>query len=510
MNEKLKEKINESLSSILPISIIVLMVCLFIVPVSSETLVSFVVGSLFLIIGMGLFSLGADVSLTRVGERVGASLSKSKKVWVIAFISFILGIITTYAELDLNVLATLVPGVPKYTLISAVSIGTAIFLVIAMLRIVFKIKLSNLLFVLYFIVFIISYWVPKGFLAIAFDSGGVTTGPMIVPFIIALGIGAVSIRNDKSSESDSFGLAALCSIGPIIAMMLIGIFFRIGEGTYTSTIINSIKDSKMIGFSFLNVIPQYAMEVFKSILPIVLFFILYNLLVLKLSTQQVRKISMGFVYLFVGLVIFLIGVNEGFLPMGYELGKALMTNLDKTIILPIIMAIGYFIVKAEPAVQVLIRQVVTTTDGMISESMMLGTLSVGMMMALIIGACRAWYGISFMAFMIPLYLLATIMTFFVPEIFIGIAFDSGGVISGPMTASFLLPIIIGFCEESGRATLNIMDDSFGLISLVALMPLITIQFVGLLYKYRKETYFSDGKRRRFENDDIIIFPRKKK
>ena len=451
MNEKLKQKIKESLSAVVPITAIVIAICLFITPVSSNLLGIFSIGAVLLTIGIGLFSLGADSSMTLIGERIGASLSKSKKIWVIALVAFIVGTITTIAEPDLQVLATQITDVPNALLIGTVGIGVGVFLAIAMLRIVFNIKLSRLLVILYLIVFALSFFVPSSFLPIAFDSGGVTTGPITVPFIIALGIGAASIRSSKDSENDNFGLVALCSIGPIIAVMILGILFKIDGGVYTPITMNTISNSKELAEVFINAVPQYALEVLKSILPIIVFFFLYNIFVLKLSSKEVKKICVGFIYTYVGMTIFLTGVNVGFLPVGNELGIHLMDIPNKTFILPIIMLIGFFIVQAEPAVKVLTKNVSTITDGMISEKLMRATLSIGMMVALVISFIRALYGVPIYYILIPGYAIALILTFFSPDIFTGIAFDSGGVISGPLTACFLLPLVIGICEASRKS-----------------------------------------------------------
>lgn len=513
MNEKLKEKIKEALSSILPITVIVALVCLFATPVSSDVMVMFFIGATLLIFGIGFFSLGADTSMSLIGERIGASLSKSRKLWLIAFISFIVGTIITIAEPDLQVLATQITQVPSLVLVCTVGIGVGVFLAIAMLRIVFKIRLSMLLLVLYLVIFSLALIVPSNFLPIAFDSGGVTTGPLTVPFIIALGIGAASIRNDKNSESDSFGLVALCSVGPILSVMILGLIYRINGTEYTPFVLSTMENSKAIGATFVNAIPHYALEVLKSLLPIVVFFSLYNVFSLKLAKQEVKKIFIGFGYTFVGLVIFLTGVNVGFLPVGNTIGESIVNSLSKTEILPIIMIIGYFIVKAEPAVQVLTKQVSDITDGMVSEKVMLNALSVGMMLALIISLFRAWYGIPILLVLIPCYMIALCLTFFAPEIFVGIAFDSGGVTSGPMTASFILPLMIGICEASGRLNVDVMRDAFGLVSMVALMPLITIQVLGVMFKLKKAKAMANVATSQvvsdIAKDEIIIFNRKK-
>ena len=495
--------------SVLPITVIVALICFFVIPVSSNLVLMFMIGAIFLIFGVALFSLGADTSMSIMGERIGAGLSKSKNIWIVAFIAFLVGLLTTMAEPDLQVLATQINDVPNMVLISVVGIGVGIFLAIALLRIIFKIKLARLLVFLYIIVFILAFFVPADFLPLSFDSGGVTTGPITVPFIIALGIGAASIRSDKESESDSFGLVALCSVGPILAVMILGLVYKLSNTEYIPASLIGISSSVDIGTEFLKAIPIYSLQVLKSLVPIILFFVPYNLIKIKLPKQEMIKIGIGIIYTFIGLVIFMVGVNVGFLPVANQLGISLISLDNKAFVIIIIQLIGFFIVQAEPAVQILCSQVVDITDGMVSKKALVITMSIGMAIALLISLFRAWLGIPILVVLIPGYLIALLLTFFTPEIFVGIAFDSGGVASGPLTASFVLPIMIGICEASGRINASVMRDAFGLVSMVALMPLIVIQIVGIIYA-RKSTHATkvDQAIIREIEDEIIVFPKK--
>lgn len=503
LNEKLKDKIKESISSVLPITIIVALTCFTVAPISNNTMMLFFIGAVFLIFGMGFFTLGAETSMSVMGERIGANLSKSKKVWLIALISFCVGTIITVAEPDLQVLATQITQVPSTTLILAVAIGVGIFLAIAMLRTVFQWKLSKLLLLLYIILFSLSFFVPADFLPVAFDSGGVTTGPMTVPFIIALGIGAASIRSGKEAESDSFGLVALCSIGPILTVMILGVLFNIDSTVYTPMEVPIVEDSQTLMIAFVQELPKYVFEVTKALLPIVIFFLLYQITALKLPKSELYKVSVGLIYTFIGLILFLTGVNVGFMPVGNQLGTELMNMESQWLIYPIIILIGYYIVKAEPAVLVLTKEVSDLTDGAIPEKAMKTGLSLGMALAMVIAVLRAQFGIPIFCFLIPGYLLALCLMFVSPEIFTAIAFDSGGVTSGPMTATFVLPLIIGICDASGRIDANIMRDAFGLIAMVAMMPLIIVQMMGCVYKIKM------SKQRIAKNidedDEIIVF-----
>ena len=506
MNEKLKEKLKESVSSVLPITAIVALVCFTIAPVSNNIMMLFLIGALFLIFGMGFFTLGAETSMSVIGERIGANLSNSKKVWLIALIAFIVGTIITVAEPDLQVLATQITQVPSMTLILAVAIGVGIFLSIAMLRTVFHFKFSKLLMILYLAVFGLSFFVPAEFLPVAFDAGGVTTGPITVPFIIALGIGAAAVRGGKDSESDSFGLVALCSVGPILTVMILGLLFRIDSTVYTPMELPIVEDSKSLIMVFVDELPTYVNEVSKALTPIIVFFILYQIFALKMPKNELIKVGVGLVYTFIGLLLFLTGVNVGFMPVGNQMGMELMNIEISWLIFPIVILMGYFIVKAEPAVVVLTKQVSELTDGAIPEKAMKIALSIGMAVAMVIGVIRASYGISILYFLIPGYLMALSLMFVVPEIFTTIAFDSGGVTSGPMTATFVLPLMIGVCEASGRMDANVMQDAFGLVAMVAMMPLIIVQVMGLVYKLKMNKQVTEVAIE--DDDEIIVFKRK--
>lgn len=508
MNEKLKEKFKESIVSVLPITAIVLLVCFTVAPVSNNVMMLFLLGAIFLIFGMGFFTLGAETSMSKIGEFIGANLSKSKKVWLIALISFLVGTIVTIAEPDLQVLATQITQVPSMVLIIAVAIGVGIFLAFAMLRIVFNLSLPKILLAMYLAICVLMFFVPENFLPIAFDAGGVTTGPMTVPFIIALGIGAATIKNNKNSESDSFGLVAFCSIGPILTVMILGFLFDITETTYMSTIIPSVEDSKSLIMMFVNELPNYILEVSKALVPIIIFFVLYQVFVLKLPKKELIKVFVGLGYTFIGLVLFLTGVNVGFMPVGNQLGNELMSMDYQWLAIPIVMLMGYFIVQAEPAVVVLTEQVNEITDGAIPEKAMKIGLSIGMAVAMAIGVVRAYYGIPIMYFLLPGYLTALILMKFTPSIFTAIAFDSGGVTSGPMTATFILPFMIGICEASIRADADIMKDAFGVVAMVAMMPLIIIQVMGVAYKIKlsKSPILEDIEVQ--EDEEIIVFKRK--
>ncbi len=477
---KLQEKLEESLKAVLPVAAIVLLLCFSIAPVSPGILLEFLMGALLLVVGMMFFSLGAELSMTPMGERVGSSMLKARKLWITVAIGFLLGFVVTISEPDLQVLANQVPSVPNMTLILAVACGVGIFLVLALLRMLFGIALAPMLIVLYLLVIGLTLFVPADFQAVAFDSGGVTTGPMTVPFIMALGVGISMIRNDRHAADDSFGLVALCSIGPILAVLLLGILYH-PDSTYAAEEIVEIVDSRMLGRMFLAEIPAYMKEIGVSLLPIVLFFGLFQVFSLRMETRSLLKIGIGLVYTYVGLVLFLTGANVGFMPAGTYLGRTLAALPEKWVIVPVGMVIGYFIVLAEPAVYVLMKQVEELTDGAISGTAMKLSLSVGVAVSVGLAMTRVLTGISILWYLIPGYGAALALSFFVPKIFTAIAFDSGGVASGPMTTTFLLPLAIGACQSAGG---DLVRDAFGVVAMVAMTPLITIQVLGLIYSIR--------------------------
>ena len=483
MNYKVKlgEKLKEALTAVLPILGIVLVLCFSIAPISPSILLCFLMGAVLLITGMMFFTLGAEIAMTPMGEQVGSCMTRTKKLGIVVALSFLLGFIITISEPDLQVLAGQVPSIPNTVLILTVACGVGIFLVLALLRMLFSIPLTTLLLIFYGIVFVLAYFVPDSFRGVAFDSGGVTTGPMTVPFIMALGVGVASIRSDRNAEDDSFGLVAMCSIGPILAVLLLGMVYNPQSGAYTAESIPEISNSLELWELFRVGFPTYIEEIAVSLLPIVAFFGLFQIFVLKLSGKKLKKIVVGLVYTYIGLVLFLTGANIGFMPAGNYLGQVIAGLDYPWIIIPIAMIIGFFIVKAEPAVYVLNKQVEEITDGAISARAMGIGLSLGVALSLGLAMIRVLTGISIMWFLVPGYAIALGISFFVPKIYTAIAFDSGGVASGPMTATFLLPFAQGACIALGG---NIETDAFGVVAMVAMTPLITIQIMGLVSRIK--------------------------
>lgn len=476
------EKVVESLFSVLPIVIIVFILCLYISPMQPDLLLTFLVGALMLIIGMGLFSLGAEQSMTPIGNQIGTALTRTKNLPLILAVSFLLGFAITIAEPDLQVLAQTVPHISNTVLLITVGAGVGFFMSVCMLRILTGMRLRLLLIFFYAIIFLLAFFADKNFLGIAFDSGGVTTGPMTVPFILALGLGVSNVRSDKNAEADSFGLVALCSIGPVLAVLILGFFYK-NNAAVADLSTASYGTTTDIGYAFLHAIPHYLKETAIAMLPIIVIFFLFQFTLLHLDSRNLGKIMIGLLYTYIGLVLFLTGVNIGFSALGAELGAALSSGKSVWWLVPLAMAIGWFIISAEPAVAVLEKQIETVSAGAIPGRVIKRSLSIAIALAMGLSMIRVLTGISLFWFLIPGYTTALILTFFVPDIYTAIAFDSGGVASGPMTATFMLQFFMGASIALGG---NVLQDAFGVVALVAMMPLVSIQLVGLFYERKQK------------------------
>lgn len=497
----IKASVKESLQSVLPIAAIVILLSVTAAPLSSGVLVLFVFGTLMLIFGMSFFTIGSGISMELLGEGIGIQISKSKRIGFSALICFIIGILITIAEPDLQVLAEQVPSVPNIVLILCVAVGVGIFLAAAMLRTHIGMPLARLLIVLYGIVIILAFFTPEDFVPAAFDSGGVTTGPITVPFIMALGAGMAAMSKDKHSGENSFGLVSLCSIGPILSVLILSICYNPSPET-THTAIPAVETTKDAFVQFLNELPGYGKEVLIAFLPIAAVFFIFELVFKRFHRRQVIKSCVGFAYTYIGLVMFLTGANVGFMPAGRLIGAAAAESAYKYQLIPIGMAMGYFVVSAEPAVHSLKKQVAEGTNGAVSQKSIGYALSVGVAVSVGISMLRVLTGISVLPFLIAGYAISLIITFFVPPIYTAIAFDSGGVASGPMTTTFILPFAVGACEMLGG---NIMTDAFGVVAMIAMTPLITIQVLGLSGSIRRRSRLRKAYDEFIQIEDDIIY-----
>ena len=479
---RLQEKLDEALAAVLPIIGIVLLLSLTVAPLTAGVLLAFLLGSVLLLVGMMFFTLGAELAMEPMGQQVGARITKTRKLWIILPVGFLLGMLITVSEPDLQVLAGQVRAIPNRVLIFSVAGGVGLFLTLALLRMLLGVRLRTLLLALYAAVLALCFVAPADFLAVAFDAGGVTTGPMTVPFILAFGVGMANIRSDSKAQGDSFGLIALCSVGPVLAVLLLSLIYRVDGADYSAAVVPSFTDTVELRQLFTRALPTYLSEIGSSLLPIMLFFGVFQLTGLHLGRKTLLRIGVGLVYTYVGLVVFLTGVNVGFMPAGAYLGETLAGLSYRWIIIPVGMLIGYYIVKAEPAVYVLMKQVEELTSGAITGAALQRSLSVGVAVSIGLAMIRVLSGISILYFIAPGYILSLALSFFVPDIFTAIAFDSGGVASGPMTATFLLPLATGACAAVGG---NVATDAFGVVAMVAMTPLIAIQALGVSCRLRE-------------------------
>ncbi len=477
--KELKDKIVEALISALPITAIVYLIALTPwVELSAAELITFTVGAVMLILGIGLFNLGADIAMTPMGSHVGSGLSRQKKLWLLLIVCFVMGMLITIAEPDLQVLAKQVSSVMNGTvLVYTVGIGVGGFLVIAVLKIVFRKSLSMILMLFYMLLFALALMLTVNgnmdLMPMAFDSGGVTTGPITVPFIMALGVGISAVLGDRHSKDNSFGLVALCSIGPILAVMVLGIASR-GELSYT---VPDYSVSNDVAGAFLHTLGHTCKEVATALGMIVVFFLVCQVTFLKLKLKKLLKIGVGVIFTYIGLVVFLTGVNVGFMPVGYKIGYELSRGLNSWAMVGLGLVIGVLVVLAEPAIHVLNAQVEEVTGGLVSKKSMITGLCIGVGAAIALSVVRIVYDFSIVYYVIPGYFISLALSLFVPPMYTAIAFDSGGVASGPMTSGFILPFATGICVAlQGEAA--VLRDAFGVVALVAMAPLITIQLLG--------------------------------
>lgn len=504
MIKALGKKIGEALTSVLPVTAIVFLLNLTpLVNFSPKELTVFLISSVLLILGIALFNLGADLAMTPMGEHIGIGLTKTKKLSLLLIVCFAMGVLITVAEPDLTVLATQVKDIINPTVLTvSVGVGVGIFLLLSVLKIVFRKQLSTLLMFFYMLLFALTSLVVingnADFLALAFDSGGVTTGPITVPFIMALGVGIAITLGGRNVEENSFGLIAMCSIGPILAVTVLGIFAK-GNITYK---LPDYSIDAHLGENFGTALLSVAKEVIIAIGLISLFFFVLQVIFLKLPRRKLIQIIIGIAYTVVGLVIFLTAVNVGFMPIGYKMGTELAKN-SPWIIIVFGFVLGTVVVLAEPAVHVLNKQVEEITGGTVSKSSMMIALSVGIGISIGLSMLRIVLDFSILYYLIPGYFISLGLSFFIPGLYTAIAFDSGGVASGPLTSSFILPFAVGVCCMLGGES-KIMSNAFGVVAMVAMTPLITIQLLGFKAVMTRKVKQKIAMKRILEADDEQI------
>ena len=471
-------KVKESLMSVLPVVAIVLILCATpLVDLSAKEMIVFSVSAVLLIVGISLFNVGADLAMSPMGDYIGAGLTQSKRLSVLLPVSFAMGVLITVAEPDLSVLAEQIAAkIDPTVLIVSVGVGVGAFLLLGVIKIIFKVNLSTMLLFFYLALFaLVSLLIVTGnadFLALSFDSGGVTTGPITAPFIIAMGAGIAGTLGGRDSSENSFGLLALCSVGPILTVMALGLT---SSGSVQYTVPDyAIADNVFAAFG--EEMWRVVKQVLLSLGLIGISFTVLQLTCLKLPMIKIKRIIVGIVYTFAGLVIFLTSVTIGFLPIGFKLGGQLAESSPYALVI-LGFVLGMVVVLAEPAVHVLNKQVEEVTNRLITKKAMMIALSVGVGISIGLSMLRIWLDFSIMYYLIPGYILSLGLSFFVPRLYTAIAFDSGGVASGPLTSTFILPFAIGACL-SLQGESKILIDAFGIVAMVAMTPLITIQLLG--------------------------------
>lgn len=463
---------------------------------TTPTFVAFLISAFFIGLGLSLFTAGADQSMSRIGTIIGETLFKKRRIWLIVLMTFLIGVIVTVAEPDITVMSKQIGFSNPTILIITIGVGVGLFVVFGVLRIMLNKNLNIMFLAFYAIVFALTGIVNPKFLPIAFDSGGVTTGPVTVPFILAFGAGLAASRsqNGRSGE-DAFGLTALASVGPIIAVLLLSQFIDVDSIADNYV----LQESSLIGITdwptfwqaYFPEAGALLVDEFRSVAlaigPIFIFFLIYNFIFVHLSWKQIAKIIIGLLYAYLGLVIFLSAVELGFRPVAQEIGKAL-GDPNKPDLFPIAIVIGglfgLFGVLAEPAVHVLVKQIEVISEGTIKSKQVLLVMALSIGGGVALAVVRAKYGFSILYYMVPGYFIALALTFMVPKIYASIAFDSGGVASGPMASTFVMPFAVGFAAAQHGAQ-YVFEDAFGCVAMIALMPLIVIQLMGLYAQIKR-------------------------
>lgn len=480
------EKFKEVLVSVLPITLIVVMLSFTLVPIDTPIMLRFLLGAFLIVVGLTIFLFGVDLGITPIGSLMGTHIAKSNKVSIVILSGLILGFFISVAEPDLHILAGQVALVSanvitKTEIILCVSVGIALLLTVGFLRIIYNKSLSLLLTLIYGVILIVSFFSSQEFLAISFDASGATTGALTVPFILALALGISSLKKGKASEDDSFGLVGIASTGAILAVMIMSVLK--GTKEISGSLDNSLSASTAVILPFINKLPTILYEVVLALLPIVTIFIVFQVISFKLKKKPLKRIIKGLVYTLIGLVLFLTGVNAGFMDVGTLVGYNIASIDNKAVLIAIGALLGLVVILAEPAVYVLTKQIEDVTSGYLKRKVVLVALSLGVslavglsMLRIIVPEIKLWH------YLLPGYILAVVLSYLVPKLFVGMSFDSGGVSSGPMTATFILAFAQGAAESIEGA--NVLVDGFGLIAMVALMPIIALEILGLIFKIK--------------------------
>lgn len=492
MKNKLTESLIDALKSVMPIVIIIIGIS-FLIDIPNKAILSFSFSAVLLILGIAIFTTGANMSMIKMGEKIGDLLVRKRRKWLVLTVSLIMGIVITISEPDLIVLANELASIPNVLLIVLVAVGVGVFLLIGVYRILSKLSFRTIVTVSLLFIMALLYFTPQEFISVAFDSGGVTTGAMGVPLIVAFGFGISKLRNNKDAKNYSFGLCGICSLGPVIVVLLLGFFFRVDNYFEVTGFINNYGIFENIADCFIKSLKEIGL----ALLPILVVFYISQLFDKKMTKYEHIRMIFGIILSLLGLTLFLTGVSSGFLEIGYRIGNTFASSSYKYLLIPIGMVIGFIIIKLEPAVKILIRRISDLTEGSISEELISLCLSIGVCVAVGLSLIRIYFGIPMIYIIVPGYFIAAILMYFTPNMFTAIAFDSGASASGAMTTSFLLPLCIGACVSLDS---NIMVNAFGIGAMVSLTPIITVQVLGIIYNHNLQT-----KPTVFYNEEIMEY-----
>ncbi|MBA2132715.1 DUF1538 domain-containing protein [Capillibacterium thermochitinicola] len=485
----LLQKLKEVLFAVIPVTVIVLVLNFTLTPLDPHLLVRFLLGAFLIVIGLTIFLFGVEIGVTPIGNLMGNTIAKSNNVWIVGLAGLFLGFFISIAEPDLHILAGQVQAVTagvlsQASIVVVVSVGIAVLLSLGLFRIVYNLPLNKMLTLIYLLILTLGIFSSSEFIAISFDASGATTGALTVPFMLALAYGVSSLKkNGTASEEDSFGLVGVASAGAILAVIVMSLFSQNNE--LSGSLELHITQSPSIFAPFLHELPVVAGDIILALLPLLLTFLLFQTLSFRLSRRAFKKIMKGLLYTFIGLVLFLTGVNAGFMDVGSLVGYRLALLEQPWIVFLVGFILGLVVILAEPAVYVLTTQIENVTSGYVKRRIVLFALSLGVgcavtfsMVRIIIPGVQLWH------FLLPGYLISLALSYVVPSLFVGIAFDAGGVASGPMTATFVLAFAQGVAEATEGA--NVLIDGFGIIAMVALTPLIALQVLGFIYKIKSQ------------------------
>ena len=482
-------KFKEVLSAVSPVVVLVIILNFTISPMPGTMLAQFIIGAVAIIFGLSVLLFGIDLGVLPFGNHMGSAFLKSNSIKFVIIVGFLLGFFVNIAEPDLQVLASQVESVmggyiPMFVILIAVSAGTGLMLALGIARIVKNLPLNVLLAIIYGVILVLALFSSSDMLAISFDASGATTGALTVPLVLAVSLGVASLKRDsKSAEEDSFGLVGIMSTGAILGVLALNMFVK--TDNVTGHLDAHATSNGSLFAPFAAAVPRVAFESLVALAPIVVLLFIFQRAVFHLHKRPFLRMLVGFLYTYIGLIIFLTGVHAGFMNVGSFIGHNLASYENKLVIVAFGFFLGMLVILTEPAVHILTQQIESVTSGYIKKKTVLFSLSIGVAVAVGLSMLRIVVpGIQLWHYLLPGLLLSIVLMFFVPKLFVGIAFDSGGVASGPMTATFVLAFAQGASDAIEYS--DLLVDSFGVISMVAMTPLIALQLLGLIYMFKSK------------------------